>query len=114
MTLDTISIPTEVVLWRSTAGSTTTKCLDLHAGGNLAFFTVERNDGSGIPTIDLLACGNGQYGGLGNAMYSSAQGVPVRTRGVSGLLECECTSLLSFCSGCADVVVCVDRFGSDE
>lgn len=90
--LDTINIPTEVVLWRSTSGNTQTKCIDLNAGGNLAFFTVERMDGTGIPTIELLSCGNGQYGGLGNAMYSNAQGVPVRTKNVSGLLECETSS----------------------
>ncbi|THH13845.1 hypothetical protein EW146_g6425 [Bondarzewia mesenterica] len=85
--LDTISVPTEVVLWRSTPGGTMTKCVDMRAGGDLAFFTVERIDGSSIRSVDLLSCGNGQYGGLGNALFSSAQGVPSRTKSVSGLLE---------------------------
>ena len=58
-------------------------------GGDLAFFKVERTDGSAMPYIDVLACGNGQYGGLGNAQFSNGQGTPVRTKNVSGLLECK-------------------------
>jgi hypothetical protein len=39
--------------------------------------------------VDLLFCGNGQWGGLGNNTFSSAQGDPIRAKAVSGLLECE-------------------------
>jgi len=53
----------------------------------LAFFTVERVDGTAIRNVEVLSCGNGQYGGLGNALFSNAQSVPVRTKAVSGLLE---------------------------
>lgn len=63
------------------------------AGGDLTFFKVERTDGSAMPYIDVLACGNGQYGGLGNAQYSNAQGAPVRAKNVSGLLECKFNSV---------------------
>lgn len=42
-----------------------------------------------MPYTDVLSCGNGQYGGLGNAQYSNAQFVPVRAKAVSGLLECQ-------------------------
>ncbi|KAI0721594.1 RCC1/BLIP-II [Cerioporus squamosus] len=87
ITLDTITVPTEVILWRMTPGSTRTTCLDIFAGGDLTMFEVQRADGSGIPYIDILACGNGQYGGLGNAQYSNAQSSPVRAKNVSGLLE---------------------------
>ena len=52
-------------------------------------FEVERADGSGMPSIEVLTCGNGQYGGLGNALYSNAQSTPVRAKNVSGLFECE-------------------------
>lgn len=52
-------------------------------------FTVERKDGSSLDTVDVLVCGNGQWGGLGNSVFSNAQGNPVRAKGVSGLLECE-------------------------
>lgn len=52
-------------------------------------FEVERSDGSAMPAVDVLACGNGQYGGLGNAQYSNAQSTPVRTKNISGLFECE-------------------------
>lgn len=99
-------MPTEVVLWRSTPQTMRTTCLDVYAGasaqslvpdmflihaagGDLTFFKVERTDGSAMPYIDVLACGNGQYGGLGNAQYSNAQGAPVRAKNVSGLLECK-------------------------
>ena len=61
--LDTITVPTEVVLWRGTPSGTRTQCIDLNAGGDLAFFTVERVDGTGL---EALSCGNGQYGGLSN------------------------------------------------
>ena len=60
----------------------------MSSGGDLTFFKVERTDGSAMPYIDVLACGNGQYGGLGNAAYSNGQSTPVRARNVSGLLEC--------------------------
>ncbi|KAH9989777.1 regulator of chromosome condensation 1/beta-lactamase-inhibitor protein II [Russula vinacea] len=87
VTLDTITVPTEVVLWRGTPTNTRTRCIDLNAGGELAFFTVERIDGTAIRNVEVLSCGNGQYGGLGNALFSNAQNVPVRTKAVSGLLE---------------------------
>lgn len=58
-------------------------------GGDLTIFEVERVDGSSVPYIDVLSCGNGQYGGLGNAQFSNAQFVPVRAKAVSGLLECQ-------------------------
>jgi len=87
VTLDTITVPTEVVLWRGTPSGTRTRCIDLNVGGDLAFFTVERVDGTAIRNVEVLSCGNGQYGGLGNALFSNAQSVPVRTKAVSGLLE---------------------------
>lgn len=88
MTVDTITVPTEVVLWRGTPSITRTQCIDLNAGGDLAFFTVERIDETATRQVEILSCGNGQFGGLGNALFSNAQGVPVRTKAVSGLLEC--------------------------
>jgi hypothetical protein len=54
-------------------------------------FTVERKDGSSLNAVDVLICGNGQWGGLGNSAFSNAQSNPVRAKGVSGLLECEST-----------------------
>lgn len=57
-------------------------------GGDLAFFKVERAEGTAMPYVDVLACGNGQWGGLGNNQFSNGQGTPVRTKNVSGLMEC--------------------------
>ena len=62
-------------------------------GGDLTFFIVERNDGTFIKITDVLACGMGQWGGLGNGLYSTAQGSPSRIKAVSGLLECRPRSL---------------------
>ncbi|CAL1704214.1 unnamed protein product [Somion occarium] len=88
--LDTITVPTEIILWRATPQTMRTTCLDITAGGDLAFFKVERNDGTTLPYIDVLSCGNGQWGGLGNALYSNAQGTPLRAKAISGLVEyCE-------------------------
>ena len=109
--METITVPTEVILWRSTPATTKTKCLDIFAGmsplppashvcpladidpfaigGDLTMFEVERTDGSSMPQVDVLSCGNGQWGGLGNAQYSNAQSSPVRAKNVSGLFECE-------------------------
>ena len=61
----------------------------MSTGGDLSMFTVERKDGTSIDTVDVLVCGNGQWGGLGNSVFSNAQSNPVRAKGVSGLLECE-------------------------
>lgn len=105
VTLPCISVPTEVVLDKFTERGTITRCLSIAAGtyidylrysisiegtgGDLTFFTVERELPLGSTSIvDVLACGNGQWGGLGNATYSNAQGVPTRVKNISGILEC--------------------------
>ena len=55
----------------------------------MAAFIVERKDDTGPNTVDVLMSGNGQYGGLGNNLYTTAQGNPTRVKGISGLLQCE-------------------------
>ncbi|KAH8117476.1 RCC1/BLIP-II [Phellopilus nigrolimitatus] len=87
LTVDTITIPTEVVFSKSASANTRSKCVNINAGGDLTFFTVERTDGSFMPSTELLSCGMGQWGGLGNGLYSTAQGNPSRVKAVSGLLE---------------------------
>ncbi|KAG2077976.1 RCC1 BLIP-II [Suillus decipiens] len=87
MTLDTIILPTEVVLSRNVPGSVRTRCIGISAGGDLTCFVAERTDGESPVYVDLLTCGNGQWGGLGNNLYSNAQGNPVRAKNVSGLRE---------------------------
>lgn len=65
-------------------------------GGDLVCFTTERQeertDQSITTTVDLLMCGNGQWGGLGNNVFRNAQG-PLRVKSVSGLIECKCSSI---------------------
>ncbi|KAF8061531.1 regulator of chromosome condensation 1/beta-lactamase-inhibitor protein II [Lyophyllum atratum] len=87
MALETIIVPTEVVLWVSGADRLNTKCLDISAGGDLTAFIVQRSFPSSPTKIDLLMCGNGQWGGLGSNIFSTAQSAPLRARNVSGLIE---------------------------
>ncbi|KAJ3795050.1 regulator of chromosome condensation 1/beta-lactamase-inhibitor protein II [Lentinula aff. detonsa] len=90
VTLNTITVPTEVILWRMAQGAQT-KCLNVSAGGDLTCFTVERTTQADTPrssrTIELLLSGNGQYGSLGNNLYTNAQGSPIRARNISNLTE---------------------------
>jgi hypothetical protein len=37
--------------------------------------------------VDVLACGHGQFGGIGNGQWSH-QGTPTRVKTLSGLIEC--------------------------
>ncbi|KAF5365615.1 hypothetical protein D9758_003188 [Tetrapyrgos nigripes] len=89
VTMDSITVPTEVVLWRSLDSAARTKCVDVSAGGDLTCFTIERTQSKSSPSriFEVLTCGNGQWGGLGNNVFTNAQGAPTKTRGVSGLIE---------------------------
>lgn len=106
VTLDTITVPTEVILWRMVPTNTRSKCLSVTAGmqpfaniheskylsdilgGDLTSFTMERSNAGSPTTTDLLMCGNGQNGGLGNNTYTTSQGNPTRVKNISGLLQC--------------------------
>ncbi|KAF8911083.1 RCC1/BLIP-II [Gymnopilus junonius] len=94
--LDTITIPTEVILWRFTPETTDTRCLSVSAGGDLSSFIVEREANINAPTlVDVLMSGNGQFGGLGNNAYTTAQSTPSRVKGISGLVQySDCTQRL--------------------
>ncbi|XP_006458490.1 hypothetical protein AGABI2DRAFT_190775 [Agaricus bisporus var. bisporus H97] len=87
VTLRVITVPTEVVLWRMVPQKTQSRCLNVTAKGDLTSFTVERSDTGKPITADLLMCGNGQSGGLGNNTYTNSQGSPARVKNVSGLLQ---------------------------
>ncbi|GAA5978594.1 hypothetical protein JCM10908_004416 [Rhodotorula pacifica] len=84
----TIPAPTEVPFRRSPAyqGASrpnTLECTRIAAGGNVSYFVVEADDGK---SVDLLASGQGQFGGLGNGLWAHATS-PVRVKTVSGLRE---------------------------
>ncbi|KAF9264847.1 RCC1/BLIP-II [Marasmius fiardii PR-910] len=87
VTLDTVTVPTEVALWKSVSARVQSKCLNIAAGGDLTCYTVERVIDPSPATVDVMMCGNGQWGGLGNNVFSNAQGTPVRARNVSELME---------------------------
>ncbi|KAF8522125.1 RCC1 BLIP-II [Hysterangium stoloniferum] len=83
-----VSVPTEILLNKFAKRGLASCCVNIAAGGDLTLFTVERDlpTGSAI-AVDVLACGNGQWGGLGNGSYSNAQSDPVRVKNISGLFE---------------------------
>ncbi|KIY51062.1 RCC1/BLIP-II protein [Fistulina hepatica ATCC 64428] len=83
--LDSVAVPTEVTLWSFTPARMDTACVDIAAGGNLACFTVERSENGVLTAVDVLMCGNGQWGGLGNNQFSTSQLTPQRAKNVSGL-----------------------------
>ncbi|KAF5391339.1 hypothetical protein D9757_002046 [Collybiopsis confluens] len=90
VTLDTITVPTEVILWRMASSGTQTRCLDVFAGGDLTCFIVERArqvTAQRSTSIEVLLSGNGQNGSLGNNLYTNVQGSPVRARNISNLSE---------------------------
>jgi hypothetical protein len=71
----------EIVLAKGYPGGTTLSCTDVKAGGSTTFFTVERTSpGSSGGFIDLLSCGSGISGSLGNGLWSSANGTPSRVK----------------------------------
>jgi len=87
ITLDTITIPTEIDLARNLPVSIKSRCLSIIAGGDLTCFVVERSARESLTHVDILCCGNGQWGGLGNNTFSTFQGNPVRVKNISGLRE---------------------------
>ncbi|SCZ95831.1 BZ3500_MvSof-1268-A1-R1_Chr8-1g09826 [Microbotryum saponariae] len=82
-----IPAPTEIPLTRCYPKAVRVSCNRIAAGGNLSYFIVDAVD---IPTmrqtIDLLATGNGQFGGIGNGSWAH-QASPVKVKTISGLLE---------------------------
>lgn len=79
-TVEMVSVPVEVVLARNYPGGTVLTCTDIKAAGQTTFYTVERAMAGKDTVVDLLACGNGMSGSLGNGMWSSANGVPTRVK----------------------------------
>ena len=78
--MEMVQVPIEIVLARNYPGGTVVKCLDVKTGGQMTLFTVERNVPGKGSLIDLLACGNGMSGSLGNGQWSSANGMPARVK----------------------------------
>lgn len=89
--VEAVPVPTEVVLSKCFPNtSVDITCTDIAAGADNSFFVMSRREPGtpGVGTkIDVLAVGKGQWGTLGNAMWSQVTATPVRVKTVSGLLE---------------------------
>ena len=79
-TVEIVATPVEVVLAKSYPSGTDVQCTDITAGGMTTFFTVLRSQPGKDAMIDLLACGNGMNGCLGNGLWTSAAFVPSRVK----------------------------------
>ncbi|KDN49438.1 hypothetical protein RSAG8_02140, partial [Rhizoctonia solani AG-8 WAC10335] len=84
---EAVTIPTEVVLSRNYPGGSSVRCTGMASGGDLAYFMVDVIAPGNIPSADVLACGMGQWGSLGNGQFLQAQGAPVKVKSVSGITE---------------------------
>lgn len=81
MAVEVVQTPVEVVLARSYPGGTSVACNRIVAGGSTSFFVVERSmPGKEGTFVDLLACGNGITGALGNGLWTSAMGQPGKVK----------------------------------
>ncbi|WWC68571.1 uncharacterized protein I206_102501 [Kwoniella pini CBS 10737] len=86
--VDIIPVPVEVVLAKSYPSGTKIECIDIKSGGLTTFFTIKRFfPGRQGTFVDVLGCGSGISGALGTGMYTSATGMPVRVKTISGLQE---------------------------
>ncbi|GAA5917678.1 hypothetical protein JCM6882_008321 [Rhodosporidiobolus microsporus] len=95
-----IPAPTEIPLAASPSYSfggsssrpASVRCDRLAAGGNVSYFVVSTSSSGGLIGTskgqgqDLLACGQGQFGGVGNGLWAHATS-PIRVKTVSGLSE---------------------------
>ncbi|KAK4053677.1 hypothetical protein OIV83_001333 [Microbotryomycetes sp. JL201] len=82
-----IPAPTEIPIARNYSKATRAVCTAIAAGANLSYFVVDRTDiPTGNRTIDLLATGNGQFGGMGNGTWAHSP-TPVKVKTISGLTE---------------------------
>ncbi|EPQ28181.1 uncharacterized protein PFL1_04010 [Pseudozyma flocculosa PF-1] len=89
--IECVPVPSEVVLTRSFPNSSSeVRATSIAAGGDNSFIMTTRREpgslGMGLK-IDLLAVGKGQWGTLGNAMWSQVASQPARVKTVSGLME---------------------------
>ncbi|SNX82890.1 related to FMP25 - mitochondrial inner membrane protein involved in assembly of cytochrome bc1 complex [Melanopsichium pennsylvanicum] len=88
--MECVAVPTEVVLSRSFSNSSfDVRASSIAAGADNSFFMTTRRESSGSKgmKIDLLASGKGQWGTIGNAMWSQVVSQPSRVKTVSGLME---------------------------
>lgn len=89
--MECVPVPTEVVLSRSFPNSSAdVRASSIAAGADNSFFMTTRREPSSVGNglkIDLLASGKGQWGTIGNAMWSQVVSQPSRVKTVSGLME---------------------------
>ena len=64
------------------------KAIKIAAGGTNSYFMVDVEDTTkNRITADVLSCGTGIYGNLGNGRWTHVQGTPTKVKALSGLFE---------------------------
>jgi hypothetical protein len=64
-------------------------CSRIAAGGNNSYFVIDKVDKAQRQVTEVYSAGMGQYGQLGNAMYSQIQLAPVKVKEISNNMECK-------------------------
>ena len=84
-----VDVPTQLSLtFLYPQKTTTARASGIAAGGLNSYFMVDALEGdSRTATADVLSCGAGIYGNLGNGRWTHVQAPPVKIRALSGLLE---------------------------
>jgi len=90
--IECVTAPTEVVLARCFPSSVDVRCTAIYAGAENSIFVTSRLEPlggrSGVRAVrDVLSCGKGTLGTLGNAQWTQVASSPVRVKSVSGLQE---------------------------
>jgi alpha-tubulin suppressor-like RCC1 family protein len=87
---NSVSVPTLLTFATQYPSNKTTPTVkNIAAGGANSYFAVDVEDTENrAVTSDLLACGTGIHGNLGNGRWTHVQGPPVKVKLLSGLSEC--------------------------
>ncbi|CCX16457.1 regulator of chromosome condensation 1/beta-lactamase-inhibitor protein II [Pyronema domesticum] len=84
---NTVDVPTPLLfnhLYGKTEKATITA---IAAGGMNSYFIADVVNSGGRETCDVLACGTGIHGNLGNGRWTHIQGSPTKIKALSGLVE---------------------------
>lgn len=83
--------PAEINFTALYPAKTVARVTNISAGGLNSFFIVDVNQGD-KSAVDVLGCGTGINGSLGNGLWTHAQGAPTKLKALSGLFECTLSS----------------------
>lgn len=81
-----VDVPTPLPLSTIYPKGVEPKAAKIAAGGMNSYFIVDVNE-AGRSSVDVLSCGTGIHGNLGNGRWKHIQGTPEKIKALSGLFE---------------------------